>query len=182
MRVTASLFDSQGYEQTNVDQIAHAANLKKESLYHYCDSKSDLLVQSHSDFMDLLFPKLRRARSSDLSAEGKLRTVINDIVSLMTTHHPYVRSLFERYRETPLEDRRRITARWREYEEAVVELVKDGIADGTLRAASPYFAAMTIFGAANWSYQWFDRSGTDVKQVADAFADSLFVGLQRRPA
>ncbi len=180
VRAAASLFDSQGYAQTTVDQIARAANLQKASLYHYCDSKADLLVQIHDDFMELLFTKLRRTQSTNATPEEKLRGVIHDIVSLMATHHAYVRSLFEHYRETPEAERRRITKLRREYEDAVIQLVEEGLEDGSLNAqVSPYYSAMTLFGAVNWSYQWFPRAGGDIDAVAEAISQVVFTGLRR---
>jgi AcrR family transcriptional regulator len=178
IRIAAELFDRQGYAQTSVDQIARAANLQKASLYHYCDSKADLLVQVHNDFMDLLFRKLRDIEVRGEAPEIQLRSVVLDIVSLMSTHRAYVRTLFEHYREAPEKDRRRIAMLRRKYEDTVMNIVEKGIADGSLRDIDPHYVTMTIFGAANWTYQWYGRSGGDVARVSDAICAVLFEGLR----
>src|SRR5215471_15298354 len=41
--VAARVFHEKGYEQTSMDDIAEAVGLLKGSLYHYIDSKEDLL-------------------------------------------------------------------------------------------------------------------------------------------
>ena len=43
MRVSVELFARNGYAQTSVQQIVDAAGVTKGALYHYFDSKDDLL-------------------------------------------------------------------------------------------------------------------------------------------
>jgi TetR/AcrR family transcriptional regulator, cholesterol catabolism regulator len=175
--IAVQLFDRYGYAHTSMDQIAYAASLGKASLYHYCDSKSDLLVQIHNDFMDLLFKKLDDIERQNLPPQEQLKAVVFHIVSLADTHGPYLRTYLEHYREAPMRDRRVIGARRRRYEEVVGKMVTDAIDLGIFREIDPSFATMTIFGSANWTYQWYGRLGGDPVKTAEAMWDVLFHGL-----
>ena len=39
------LFANKGYAETSMDDIAHACNIQKASLYHYFKSKQEILQQ-----------------------------------------------------------------------------------------------------------------------------------------
>lgn len=173
----AILFDRDGYTNTSMNDIAVAAKLQKASLYHYCTSKTDILAQIHNDFMKLLFDRLELIPRGETSPKDRLRAIVTDIITLMDTHRPYVRTFFEHYRELPAGPRREITSRRRLYEDAVITMIKDGIADSTLRKVDPYYAAMAVFGTCNWAYQWYGRGKRDPKQVADALWDIIARGL-----
>jgi AcrR family transcriptional regulator len=45
VQVAIELFASKGYEQTSMDDIAAALGILKGSLYHYIESKRDLLAK-----------------------------------------------------------------------------------------------------------------------------------------
>ncbi len=51
----------------------------------------------------------------------------------------------------------------------VIDIVRQGVAEGTLHAAHPEIATLTAFGASNWVYVWYSPEGplseTDVAEV-----------------
>jgi AcrR family transcriptional regulator len=182
VRQAALLFDRDGYSNTSMNSIAVAANLQKASLYHYCESKTDLLVQIHNDFMKLLFDRLESVPRGDTPPEERLRAVVRHIVSLMHTHRPHVRTFFEHYRELPPGPRREIASRRRLYEDSVVGMLRDGVDDSAFRQVDPYYATMAVFGVCNWVYQWYGREpGRDPDEVADALWDLIAHGISGTP-
>ena len=75
----------------------------------------------------------------------------------------------------------------REFEKVFVQVVADGMRDGTVRdVGSPRLVAYGLLGMAGWTYRWFDphTSEESSEQIAQTFADTLLFGLQtgRRPA
>jgi AcrR family transcriptional regulator len=174
--IAAALFDREGYSGANMHMIAEAAGLRKPTIYHYFQSKSDLLVQIHNDFMQLLFDQLVTVPRDAFPPDQRLRSVMEHILSLIETHRPHVRTFFEHYRELPPNDRAAISSGRRTYENAVVEIIADGVAQGTFRPVEPYSAAMVVFGACNWAYQWLDPSH-DAATTADSIWDLIWNGL-----
>ncbi|MFI5735023.1 TetR/AcrR family transcriptional regulator [Kribbella sp. NPDC051587] len=159
--IAAELFDHEGYTGTNMQTIAESAGLHKPTLYHYFQSKSELLTQIHNDFMQLLFDQLDTIPRDVIPPEDRLRSVVEHIVALMKTHRSHVRTFFEHYRELPPEHRQSIRAGRQRYEAAVVEMITDGRAQGTFRSVNPHTAAMVVFGSCNWAYHWFDPTEDD---------------------
>lgn len=174
----ARLFDEDGYAQTNMYAIAEAADLQKASLYHYFQSKTDLLVQIHNDYIQALFDKLESVPRGEVPSDERLRAVVYHIVEFMKTRRHFVRIFFEYSREIPPGPRRKILSRRKAYRETVIEIVSDGIAEGLFREVDPYYATMAIFGMTNWVYQWYESSpGTDPDHIADAFWDFIQAAL-----
>jgi AcrR family transcriptional regulator len=177
VEVAAQLFDREGYGGTNIQTIAAAAGLHKSTMYHYFRSKTELLVQIHNDFMELLFDQLNTVPRDEVPPDERLRSVVEHILGLMKTRRPYVRTFFEHYRELPSEERKAVGTKRRRYERAVIEMITDGIAQGVFRPVDPYYAAMTVFGSCNWAYQWFGRSG-DLNAASEAIWDIVSSGLR----
>lgn len=188
VREAAQLFGTQGYADTTMREIADAADVQKATLYHYFESKSDLLVRIHNDFMMLLFDGLE-AIPEDASPQERLREVVFAIAGLMKTHRDYARTFFEHHRELPPGPQRELASRRELYQDAVVGMVADLMAaQPTTRRRDPRIVAMTILGAYNWAYHWYGRDGEtrDHEEVAaemwGVFADELVPGAASTPS
>jgi AcrR family transcriptional regulator len=178
VEAAARLFDRDGYAQTNIYAIADAAGLQKASLYHYFRSKTDLLVQVHYDYIEFLFEELETVPRDLVAPDERLKSVVQHIVKHMKTHRHFVRIFFEYSRELPPQPRREIAVRRRRYREEVIEIVRDGVAQGIFRDVDPYYTTMAIFGMGNWVYQWYESDpGGDPDHIADTFWDLVWHGI-----
>ena len=70
----------------------------------------------------------------------------------------------------------------REVDEALLELLKAGIKDGSLRDdLPPRISTGALFGMINWTHRWFRPNGKLTgKQVAAIFSDILLNGMRKR--
>jgi hypothetical protein len=68
----------------------------------------------------------------------------------------------------------------RMFENAIAELVQEGIDDGSLRPVGDATLVMHgIIGLINWTHRWYKPDGPYThQQVAATFADMLLNGLQ----
>ena len=67
------------------------------------------------------------------------------------------------------------------YENAVVAIVEDGVAEGTfVTDTQPWVVAFGIIGMVAWSNRWFDpnESGVPAEEIGTAYADALLSGLE----
>jgi TetR/AcrR family transcriptional regulator, cholesterol catabolism regulator len=178
VRVAAELFDEKDYHTTNMLSIAAAANLQKASVYHYFKSKSDILLQIHNDFMELLFEQLSELPRGQVPPDERLRGVIGHIIALMETHSAYVRTFFEHYRDLSGASRREMKSRRELYEETIVEIIRDGVAEGIFRPIDPTYATMAIYGMCNWTYHWYGKVGpANSEAIADTMWDIVGRGM-----
>jgi TetR/AcrR family transcriptional regulator, cholesterol catabolism regulator len=174
----AELFEQRGYHDVSMEEIAAAVGLRKPSLYHYVDSKDQILALIHHEFMDLVIGRQVARLAVPMMYSQRLLEVMADILELMETHRGHVRVFFEHYRELPESDRRQVEAERDRYEGMVEEILKGGIAEGEFRPVDVRMTSLAIFGTCNWAYQWYQRGGPlGTREIAYTFWDIFSRGL-----
>ena len=83
--VAARVFAEQGYHATSIEDLVAATGLQRGGLYHYMQSKKDLLAQIHQRFIDPLLEDTRAIVEEGGPPEDVLRRIgralIQDIES-----------------------------------------------------------------------------------------------------
>ena len=156
---SASLFDSRGYHQTSMADIAEDVGIKKPTLYHYVTSKEEILFLIHQEFVDLLFAAQERRDEVGGRPDELLLGVMTDILSLMRTHRSHVRVFFEHHRELPERYEATITERRDAYFDMICSIIARGNDQGVLNVPDVRLVALAIFGMCNWAYTWYRVDG-----------------------
>lgn len=179
----ARLFDRQGFHQTTMEDIAVDVGIKKPTLYHYVNSKDEILYLIHEEFLGLLFDGQRERESLGLPCDENLRLSMRDILHLMVSHRSHVRVFFEHYRELSSRYQELIKPKRDEYYRLIVGFIRDGVSVGCYRDVDPELAALAMFGMCNWAYTWFNESGAiSADDVADNFWTWLTSGIAVDPS
>lgn len=174
----AGLFDQSGYSHASMDDIAREVGVAKPTLYHYFQSKDDILHAIHEEFIDLLIERHEARSDTGLRPEQLLLEAMADILELMQTHRGHVRVFFEHHRELPTEARESVKVKRDHYEKTVEDLIAQGIENGVIRETDVHLAALATFGMCNWAYQWFRESGRlRSREVAYQFWNYIIYGL-----
>jgi TetR/AcrR family transcriptional regulator, cholesterol catabolism regulator len=174
----AELFDSAGYARVTMGDIAQNVGIAKPTLYHYFDSKDDILLAIHEEFIDLLISRHDERRLSDLAPEELLLKAMGDILELMETHRGHVRVFFEHHRELPAEARAAIRRKRDLYEADVQALFEEAAEAGSFVPQDSRLPALAMFGMCNWAYQWYRPGGPlTARQVAERFWRLLVCGV-----
>ena len=174
----ARLFRRQGFDATSTRDIAAAAGMQSGSPFYHFKTKQALLFAVMEEGMRSALERQRAvvARMESLDAEAQLRALVRNHLEVLlgTGSDFYPVMLYEARSITP---RQRATL-------AALKSEYEGVWDPVLRAlhqqgrlqADVKLARLLIFGALNWSVQWFDRrkeaSLDDLTQAALA----LFIG------
>jgi hypothetical protein len=78
---------------------------------------------------------------------------------------------------------RAIRRRKARYDRTVLAIVRDGVREGTIRAANPRLLVFALLGMANWVYQWYDAAGAwNADTIADGFIELAESGYLATPA
>src|SRR3954466_5166270 len=80
LKSAAKAFRRLGYHGATVEQIAAALRMKKGNLYYYFKNKEEILFACHQYSLDQLMRLLHEVQHSDLSADEKLRQLVNAFV------------------------------------------------------------------------------------------------------
>jgi AcrR family transcriptional regulator len=178
LQVATRLFRERGFHATSMQDLAEALAMNRGSLYHYIESKDDLLWWIVSGALDRLCDRVRPILEGDESGAVRLRRSIAEHLAFAAEHGDELSLVQIELRSLPPDRRQQIIVRRDAYEGLWRQAIADAIAEGALRPTNIRLAGIAILSACNWFTQWYRPDGPlTVPEIADAFAD-LFLGAE----
>ncbi|MEJ0024700.1 MAG: TetR/AcrR family transcriptional regulator [Rhizomicrobium sp.] len=175
LRTAARIFSRQGFHQTTLADVAKALNVSKPTLYHYFKSKDEILLDVQQAAIDqILDAPIDTGASGYDQLVAFLRRYVEMIVDdfgtcLITTG------------VLPLEaeNQKLVRKGSKRIEMLLREMLKQGIADGSVVRCGPRITAKFMFGALNWIPNWYRSEGElDVEALAARAIEFLTRGLR----
>jgi AcrR family transcriptional regulator len=180
LRSAAKLFRRKGFDATSTRDIAAAVGMRSGSPFYHFKSKGALLYAVMEEGMRSAIERqqqaLQRAEQATPDIAGQLRILIrNHFDVLLGPGSDFVPVMLYESRSITPRQRAALAQLQSEYE-APWNPVLDALhASGQLKA-DVKLARLLMFGALNWSAQWYDRrKGATLDELADA-AIALFIG------
>jgi len=173
------LFGKQGYTGTSMRDIASAVGMLPGSLYAHIASKEALLVEIVNEGIGRFISRVSPHVAASGSPVERLRAMIVAHVEVVAEHPERSLVVFHQWRFLGPENLPLAIERRREYERCFVEVVEQGMADGSLKPElNPRIAVLTILGALNWSPEWFSPDGRlSPAEVGELMAGTLLGGI-----
>jgi AcrR family transcriptional regulator len=168
----AKVFYQKGYEASSIQEIADSVGMLKGSLYHYMNTKEDLLFGVMQEVLDDLIPQFDRWRSLKGTYLSRILMFVEEYVVHIIRNRVKVGVFFADF-EALSPPRRAVIIRSKDlYDEFLRALIISGQKEGSVAAdIDPKLAAMAIFGMANSTHQWYrPRGGQSPEQVAKSLA------------
>ena len=180
IRGAARLFRRKGFDATSTRDIAAAAGMQSGSPFYHFKNKQALLFAVMEEGMRHAVERQRAAIASadmaSLDAADQLRLLVrNHFEVLLGPGSDFIPVMLYEARSINARQRAAISGLKAEYEGAwdpVLQALHD---DGRLKA-DVKLARLLIFGALNWSVQWFDRRGEATLEQLTQAALALVVG------
>ncbi len=179
-RAAVELFARQGYAATSVQQIVEAAGVTKGAMYHYFESKDDLLFGIYDRLLTL-----QKARLDEITARGGavdevLRAVCVDVVETSIAYLAEGTVYFRSAHLLSAPRQQEVTRRRRAYHDEVAELLQRGQSEGLFRADIPVPVLIAhFFSDVHYLSQWYSPSGPEsATQVAEQLADLFLTGIR----
>ncbi len=177
LRTAARLFAERGFEGTSLDAVADDLGMHKATLYHYIDSKQEvlyqILVQSFGDLDEVIAavqdksrPVLDRLRHFALALARAQNNEFGRCLALVGAR--------------PLDGApsKKIRDFQRKLDTTVRDLVKEGVASKDLEPRDPGLVAAMLFGTLNWVPHWYHQEGRlTLDQIVNDFVDMLAHGI-----
>lgn len=161
LRAAAHLFRQQGYAATATRDIAAAAGMRSGSPFYHFDSKQALLAAVMLEGMQrALRHQTERLAPADAPASERLRALVRSHFDvLLGPDSDFIPVMLYEWRSLTPAQRADVHALRQRYEAAWLPVLQALHASGALRG-DPSLARLMIFGALNWSVQWYEaRSG-----------------------
>jgi AcrR family transcriptional regulator len=176
----AHLFTTRGVAATSIQDLADAVGLGKSSLYHYIETKEQLLYDMirHAEQSAVL--ALEDLIGHDAPAIDRLDAAIRFDVRHLIDHLDTTSLALHAVRELKPRHRDVVVALVRRYATTFERLIAAGRSEGSLRDVPDAVVALRgTIGVMSWTYRWYrPRGGDDASRVADALADLLLRGLR----
>src|SRR6478609_7087482 len=133
MRAAVELFSTQGYANTSVQQIVEAAGVTKGAMYHYFESKDDLLFAIYERMLSLQKAHLGEITAGGGAIDDVLRAACSDVVETSIEFLAEGTVFFLSQHMLTVPRQQEVARRRREYHDAFADLVRRGQGEGLYR-------------------------------------------------
>ncbi|WP_344249567.1 TetR/AcrR family transcriptional regulator [Isoptericola hypogeus] len=186
-RVTAAaldLFATQGYATTSVQQIVEAAGVTKGAMYHYFQSKDDLLFAIYDRMLALQKAHLDEIVAAGGAAEDVVRAVCVDVVETSIDFLPEGTVFFRSMHMLAEPRLKEVTQRRREYHDEFAALLRRGQDEGVFRSDVPRSVLVAhFFSDVHYLSHWYSPEGPETKtEVAQQLTELFLRGIRTATA
>ena len=183
LRVSAELFQQKGYYSTSMLDISLALGIKTSSIYHYIDSKKDLLRDISVKALTMLIKSGEKVAFSALQPEKKLEQLVISHLELFCKHRDLftvtLRELTPTNAGSFWED---IVGMRDHYERMVRGIIKNGKESGAFRDINEKMTVFALLGMLNWILRWYSPDGEKTpEEIALLWIDIFLNGIKEKP-
>jgi AcrR family transcriptional regulator len=180
VEAAAALFASHGFNGASVADIAQRGKISKSLVYHYYQSKEDILYDVMISHVRALDVAAREAIASDARPERKLRELAHRFMALYVGAAARHKVLLNDLDHLPKVRRAEIVAVQRGLIEIVRKLLVEIEPALKKKSGASFAAAMLFFGTINWTHTWFDPKGpVSAGALAQMAVDLTLGGLAK---
>jgi AcrR family transcriptional regulator len=179
LETAAKLICVKGFAGTGIQEIAEACDLTKAGLYHYIQSKENLLLEIMSYGMDLFEEQVLSQVIEIADPLERLKTCMAKNIRLVTRGwSKEITIILHEHATLHGPAAKQINARKKRYVRFLEDSFQEAVDKGLIRKVNPKIAAFSFLGMVLWIYKWFQPDGklTD-DEVAEGMIDLLFKGL-----
>jgi TetR/AcrR family transcriptional regulator, cholesterol catabolism regulator len=178
IRSAARLFRRKGFHATSTRDIAAAVGMQSGSPFYHFESKTALLAAVMEEGMRTAIARQQKvlAQAEDAHPPTRLRALVrNHFDVLLGPGSDFIPVMLYEARSITPRQRAAIAQLQSEYEAPWTPVLQELHASGRM-TADVKLARLLIFGALNWSAQWYDRrKGASLDELTDE-ALLLFIG------
>ncbi|MDD3653880.1 MAG: TetR/AcrR family transcriptional regulator [Desulfotomaculaceae bacterium] len=175
------LFRKKNYHGTSMQDIAEKVGIYRGSLYHYINSKEEILYHIVERPVLKGFESLKKIQEEDLPPIQKLRRAIEYHVRDSMEHQAELAILLEDTKHLSEKYQNQIREVQKKYEGTFLSIIKEGIKKGDFKKLDPKIVTFAVFGMTNWMYRWYDTDGLlSAEEIAEIFLDMIFNGLSHK--
>jgi TetR/AcrR family transcriptional regulator, fatty acid metabolism regulator protein len=185
MRAARAVFIEKGYEEALLSDIAVRADVVEGSIYRYFENKRDLLVKVIEDWYEAMLSDYDQQLSGISGTRNRLRYMVWRHLTTVHDEPALCRLMFQLIRSGPEYSTTAVHELNRKYTRRTLDIVREGIAAGELRADIPLrLVRDMIYGCVEhrtWAYLR-GEGNFDVDESADSIVDLVLGGMQKAPA
>ncbi|SRR5258708_6046431 len=173
----AHIFCQKGYEGASMRDLSRAAGMSLAGLYHYFESKEELLYLIQKHTFTTIIERVRQRLADVSGPEERVRIFIRNHLEYFLANKESMKVLT--HEDETLKDARgaEIRAIKREYYRICLELLEDLRRSKGLQFPGR-LAVLSLFGMINWIHTWHNlRVDADAETLAQQMGDLFLRGV-----
>ncbi|PKN51848.1 MAG: hypothetical protein CVU55_10405 [Deltaproteobacteria bacterium HGW-Deltaproteobacteria-13] len=186
MDAALRIFAEKGFQNSTITEISKAAGVSEATIYEYFGTKEDLLFAIPEKISNDTFEESSKVIPYIKGVEGKIRAILLFYVQLYQSNPNYSALVLlqlmsnKRFRHTPAH------AAIRKSSHALLDCIRDGIADGTFKKDSnPYLIRSMFMGTVehlfiHWHMQGMPKRKPGIVDILDPLIEIVFDGIRAR--
>ena len=171
------MFNERGFHATSLDDVAASLGVTKPVIYHYLGNKDQVLFECVRIGLRQMSEAAEGARGESGSGLDRLKAFLRRYgeVNMEDFGRCVVRTGDECL--SP-ESRKQFRALKAEIDRAMRDLIREGVADGSVQTEDVRLTAFTLAGALNWPARWHAPDGPmPAAEIAARMVDMLVSGI-----
>ena len=182
------VFARQGFHSARVSDIAEEAGVAYGLVYHYFDSKEQMLNELFTERWSLLLDAIREADSELDSPRAKLGAAAGFIIESYRHDPDLMKVIIVEVTRAANSFGRTHLSEIRQAYDAIAKIVGDAQEAGEFRTdVDPDFAAMLFYGAieqllTGWIFEVVPAADEDFEHAKELVVETICGGLEPRPA
>jgi len=180
LRRAAEIFARRGVSDTSIEDIAKEVGIKREGVYYYFKSRSEILLEIILPQSNTLLRNLERICNTHMSSMEKLHGAIQNHLDAFNPAYLEM-SVALREGQPAIKDSRleEIRVTWDRYSDLWVQLVVEGQESGEFRSGmDPKMVAFGILGMCNWVSRWYDPDkSVSISDIVETYFSLAANGL-----
>jgi AcrR family transcriptional regulator len=171
----AWLFAERGYQATSMSELTEATGLAAGGLYHYIESKDQLLILICDELLDPLLEHAREIVATPAPPAEQLRELLHAWLAQIASHRDHM-LVFAQERHVLERDPQwaHLRRRRKEFEQILDALLARGEAEGAMWFADRGTTLLALLGMVNYTPQWLRPGGRlGAAEIADHYCDLI---------
>ena len=176
----ARIFCEKGYEGASMRDLSRASGMSLAGLYHYFESKEELLYLIQKHTFSSIIENLRGRLGASTDPEERVRIFVENHLEYFLANKEAMKVLA--HEDETLKDARgaEVRAIKREYYRICYDLLEDLKRTQGLQY-SGRLAVLSLFGMMNWFYTWHNpRIDANAKALAEEMSGIFLYGVLPR--
>lgn len=182
LELAATMFAERGLKATTVRDIADSAGILSGSLYHHFKSKEQMVEEVLRDFLDWLFGRYQEIVDRETSPLGRLSGLF--LASFEAIEHRHAQVVIYQDEAKRLSSHPQfafVEARNKEQRKMWVDILHEGVADGSLRPDLDVDLVYRFIRDTTWvSVRWYQPGGPlTAEQVGRQYLAVVLGGITK---
>jgi AcrR family transcriptional regulator len=169
-----TVFAREGYANSDVEEIAHQADVGKGTIYRYYASKQELFLAVVDRGYELLHAQMTKARDPSRGLPERFKRGMEFHVKFFINNPDYYRVMMLELPDHRLKIGGDIMKRHDRYTQPLVNAIKAEIESGEFKEMDPEFTAVTLAAISCMVIERYLRGRGDTRRDID-FAIDLFL-------